>query len=85
MLCLLCANHSVPNFYFVRRRSRVSTVKHIGVIDLKQRDQGADVLYRRTFSSVSTTKSSGQKSAPGRYETRHNWKSAADRASVSGQ
>ena len=37
MLCLLCANHSVPNFYF--RASALkpySTVKHIGVIDLRK-------------------------------------------------
>lgn len=47
MLCLLCANHSVPNFYF--RSSALkpySTVKHIGVIDLNNVIKDADVLYR---------------------------------------
>jgi hypothetical protein len=47
MLCLLCANHSVPNFYF--RASALkpySTVKHIGVIDLNNVIKDADVLYR---------------------------------------
>jgi hypothetical protein len=47
MLCLLCANHSLPNFYF--RSSALkpySTVKHIGVIDNSNIIKDADVLYR---------------------------------------
>lgn len=47
MLCLLCANHSVPNFYF--RSSALkpySTIKHLGVIDLSNIITDADVLYR---------------------------------------
>ncbi|MGE1152874.1 virulence factor SrfB [Pseudomonas kitaguniensis] len=47
MLCLLCANHSVPNFYF--RASALkpySTVKHIGTIDQNNVIKDADVLYR---------------------------------------
>ena len=51
MLCLLCANHSVPNFYF--RSSALkpySTVKHIGAIDLNNVIKDADVLYRNIKS-----------------------------------
>lgn len=47
MLCLLCANHSVPNFYFRSAALKpYSTVKHIGVIDLNNVIKDADVLYR---------------------------------------
>ena len=47
MLCLLCANHSVPNFYFRAAALKpYSTVKHIGVIDLNNVIKDADVLYR---------------------------------------
>ncbi|KAG0920646.1 hypothetical protein G6F31_020633 [Rhizopus arrhizus] len=47
MLFLLCANHSVPNFYF--RTSALkpySTIKHIGVIDLNNVIKDEDVIYR---------------------------------------
>ncbi|GLX89733.1 virulence factor SrfB [Pseudomonas weihenstephanensis] len=47
MLCLLCANHSVPNFYF--RTSALkpySTIKHIGKIDQANIITDSDVLYR---------------------------------------
>ncbi|MGA3681809.1 virulence factor SrfB [Pseudomonas graminis] len=47
MLCLLCANHSVPNFYFRSTALKpYSTVKHIGVIDGNNVIKEADVLYR---------------------------------------
>ena len=47
MLCLLCANHSVPNFYF--RTSALkpySTIKHIGKIDQSNIIVDSDVLFR---------------------------------------
>lgn len=47
MLCLLCANHSVPNFYFRSTALKpYSTVKNIGVIDGNNVIKDADVLYR---------------------------------------
>ena len=47
MLCLLCANHSVPNFYFRSAALKpYSTIKHLGVIDLNNFIKDADVLYR---------------------------------------
>lgn len=51
MLCLLCANHSVPNFYFRSTALKpYSTIKHIGVIDLNNVIKDADVLYRNIES-----------------------------------
>ncbi|MGY2289866.1 virulence factor SrfB [Pseudomonas sp. SDO528_S397] len=47
MLCLLCANHSLPNFYFRAAALKpYSTVKHIGLIDQANAIKDADVLYR---------------------------------------
>ena len=54
MLCLLCANHSVPNFYFRSAALKpYSTVKHIGKIDLNNVIKDADVLYRNIESEDS--------------------------------
>ena len=47
MLCLLCANHSVPNFYFRTSALRpYSTIKHIGKIDGANIIVDSDVLFR---------------------------------------
>lgn len=47
MLCLLCANHSIPNFHFLASALKpYSTIKHIGVLDQENAISGDDVLYR---------------------------------------
>ncbi len=47
MLCLLCANHSVPNFHFRTAALKPeSTIRHLGRIDNNNVIKDADVLYR---------------------------------------
>src|SRR5690606_5806676 len=46
MLCWLCANHKIPNFYFSPSSLKPSAaIRHIGSIDFNNTIKDEDVLY----------------------------------------
>ncbi|MDR5900296.1 virulence factor SrfB [Halomonas vilamensis] len=56
MLCLLCAQHNLSNFFFRAAALRpYSTIRHIGLIDNNNTIPDADVTYRDIASSDDST------------------------------